>query len=114
MESSKEMTGDLNRPLAKLLGRNVIVIMMMMKKMIIMHKTVGTLKILSAEDSSGIIYNRNFADFCTMPCLVLSCMIEWIAANKLFLDLDRTHTVKSITNRRKEPGSSRLLRSECW
>jgi len=28
-----------------------------------MHKTVGTFRILSAEDSSGIIYNNNFGDY---------------------------------------------------
>jgi len=41
-------------------------------------------------------------------------MIEWIAVNRLFLDLDKTHTVKFITKRRREPASSWLLRSECW
>ena len=28
-----------------------------------MHKTVGTLRIPFAEDSSGIINNRNFGDY---------------------------------------------------
>jgi hypothetical protein len=48
-----------------------------------MHKTVGTFRILSAEDSNGIIYNRNLGIICTMPRLVLFHMIEWIAVKSL-------------------------------
>jgi hypothetical protein len=62
-----------------------------------MYKTVGTFKILFAKDSSGIIYQRNFRDFWTMPRLVLSRMIEWISVNNLGLALEKVHTVEFIT-----------------
>jgi len=52
-----------------------------------MRKTVGTFNILSTKDSSGVIYKRNFGDFCTMLRLVLSRLIERIAAKNLVLDI---------------------------
>jgi hypothetical protein len=41
----------------------IIIIIIIKKKIISMYKTVGTFRTLSAEDSSGIIYNRKFGDY---------------------------------------------------
>jgi hypothetical protein len=54
--------------------------------------------VLFADDTSVIIYNRNFEDFCTISNSVLSSMIEWFSANKLVLNLEKTNTMKFVTN----------------
>jgi hypothetical protein len=54
--------------------------------------------ILFADDTSVIISNRNFEDFCTISNSVLSSMIEWFAANKLVLNLEKTNIMKFVTN----------------
>jgi hypothetical protein len=51
--------------------------------------------ILFADDTSVIILNRNFEDFCTISNSVLSCVVEWFAANKLVLNLEKTNIMKS-------------------
>jgi len=61
-----------------------------------MHKNVSTFNTLYTKGSRGIIYKRNFGNFCTMPRLVLSRLIEWIAANNFVLDLDQILTVEYI------------------
>jgi hypothetical protein len=75
---------------------------------------VGTFNILSTKVPSGLMYNREFGHFCTMPHLVLSRMIEWIVADTLALDRDKLHTDKFITKIRRDRGFSGLLCSECW
>jgi hypothetical protein len=45
--------------------------------------------IMFADDTSFIISNRNFGDYCTMSNLVLFHMIEWFAANKLVPSVDK-------------------------
>jgi hypothetical protein len=57
--------------------------------------------ILFADDTSVIISNRNFEDFCMISNAVFSSMIEWISANKLALNLEKTNTVKLV---QKVPG----------
>jgi hypothetical protein len=37
--------------------------------------------ILFADDTSFVISNRNFEDFCSVSNLVLSCIIKWSDAN---------------------------------
>jgi hypothetical protein len=54
--------------------------------------------ILFADDTSIIISIRNFRDFSTTSNLVLSRVIEWFAANKLVLNLEKTNTMKFVTN----------------
>jgi len=49
-----------------------------------------------------------------MQRIDLSHMNERIAANKLVLDRDKTHSVEFITKRRRELASSALLRRERW
>ena len=50
------------------------------------------------DDTSVIISNRNFRDFSSTLNIVLSRMIEWFAANKLVLNLEKTNIMKSVTN----------------
>ena len=53
---------------------------------------------LFAGDSCVIISSRNFADFCSMSNLVLSCVIKWFAANSLVLnEYNEIHNKESIT-----------------
>jgi hypothetical protein len=47
-----------------------------------------------ADDTSVIISNRNFEDFCTVSNSDLSHMTEWFAANKSGLNLEKTKIVK--------------------
>ena len=54
--------------------------------------------ILSADDTSAIISNRNLKDFSTTAHLVLSRLIEWFSANKLVLNLEKTSIMKFMTN----------------
>jgi hypothetical protein len=54
--------------------------------------------ILFADDTSVTISNRKFEDFCMISNSVLSHMIEWFAANKLVLNLEKTNIMKSVTN----------------
>jgi mannose/fructose/N-acetylgalactosamine-specific phosphotransferase system component IID len=44
-----------------------------------------------------IISNGNFKDLSATSNLVLSCMIEWFAANKLILNLEKTNVMKFVT-----------------
>jgi hypothetical protein len=53
--------------------------------------------ILFADDTSVIISNGNFRDFSATSNLVLSFMIEWFAANKLILNLEKTNIIKVET-----------------
>jgi hypothetical protein len=53
--------------------------------------------ILFADDTSVTISNRNFKDFSATSNLVLSRMIEWFAANKLILNLEKTNIMKFVT-----------------
>jgi hypothetical protein len=52
--------------------------------------------ILFGDDTRVIISNRNFEDFFTISNSVLCHMIEWFAANKLVLSLEKTNTVKLV------------------
>jgi hypothetical protein len=52
---------------------------------------------LFADDTSVIISNGNFRDFSATSNLVLSRMIEWFAANKLFINLEKTNIMKFVT-----------------
>ena len=54
--------------------------------------------ILFADDTSVIISNRNFIGFSTTANLILACMIERFSANKLVLNLEKTNTLKFVTN----------------
>jgi hypothetical protein len=45
--------------------------------------------ILFADNTSAKISNRNFKDFCMISNSVLSHMIEWSAANRLVLNLEK-------------------------
>jgi hypothetical protein len=54
--------------------------------------------ILFADDTSVIIPNRNFEDFCTLSNSVLSHTIEWFAANKFVLNLEKTNITKFGTS----------------
>jgi hypothetical protein len=54
--------------------------------------------IIFADDTNIIISNRNFEDFCTISNSVLSCMIDWFAANKLVLNLQKTNIMKFLTS----------------
>jgi hypothetical protein len=47
---------------------------------------------------SVIISSKNFDDFCTKSNIVLSHMSKWFTANKLALNLDKTNTIKFVTN----------------
>jgi len=51
-----------------------------------------------ANDTSKIISSRNFEELYSVPYLVPSHKIKWFAANKLGLNLDKTNTMKFITN----------------
>jgi hypothetical protein len=53
---------------------------------------------LFADDTSVIISNRNFENFCTISNSVLSNMIEWFSANKLVLNLEKTNIMKFVMN----------------
>jgi hypothetical protein len=53
--------------------------------------------ILFADDTSVIITNGNFKDFSATSNLVLSHIIEWFAANKLILNLEKTNVMKFVT-----------------
>jgi len=74
-----------------------------------MHKTVGTFRILSAEDSNGIIHKRILCIICKMTSLDLFLVIEWIAAKKFVLDLDKTNTIEFITKRRSRSCLFRVI-----
>jgi hypothetical protein len=52
---------------------------------------------LFADDTSVAISNGNFRDFSATTNLVLSRMIEWFAANKLILNLEKTNIIKFVT-----------------
>jgi hypothetical protein len=53
--------------------------------------------ILFADDTGVIISNGNFRDFSTTLNLVSSHMIEWFAANKLSLNLEKTNIMTFAT-----------------
>jgi hypothetical protein len=53
--------------------------------------------ILFADDTSVIISNGTFRYLSPTSNLVISRMIEWFAANKLFLKLEKTNIMKSVT-----------------
>jgi len=53
--------------------------------------------ILFAEDTSVLIYNRNFIDFSTSANLVLACMIELFSASMSVLNLEKTNIMKFVT-----------------
>jgi hypothetical protein len=53
--------------------------------------------ILYADDTSVIISNRYFKDFCSVSNLILSHMNKWFVANNLVLNLDKMNTIKFIT-----------------
>jgi hypothetical protein len=55
--------------------------------------------ILFADDTSVIISHRNFIEFSTTANLVLACTIERFSANKLVLNLEKTNTMKFVTNK---------------
>jgi len=76
-----------------------------------MHKTVGTFRILSAEDSNGIIYNRNLGIICTMPRLVLFRMIEWIVAKSCPRSIQNTYN--RIYNKEKKRTCLFLVIKQC-
>jgi hypothetical protein len=50
--------------------------------------------VLLADDTSVIISNWHFRDFSATSNLVLSRKIEWSAANKLVLNLEKTNIMK--------------------
>jgi hypothetical protein len=54
--------------------------------------------IIVADDTSVVISNRNFDDFCAKSNTVLSHMSKWFTANKLALNLDKTNIIKFIKN----------------
>jgi hypothetical protein len=54
--------------------------------------------ILFADDTSVIISNRNFENFCTISNSVFSSMIEWFSANKLVPNLEKTNIMKFVMN----------------
>jgi hypothetical protein len=62
--------------------------------------TINTLTepIIFADDTSVIISNKNFDDFCATSNIVLSHMSKWFTANKLALNLDETNIIQFITN----------------
>ena len=39
--------------------------------------------VLFADDTSVIISNRNFADFCSLSNLIACLMVKWFAASEL-------------------------------
>jgi hypothetical protein len=53
--------------------------------------------ILFADDTGVIISDGNFKDFSATSNLVLSRMIEWFAANKLILNLEKPNVMKFVT-----------------
>ena len=53
--------------------------------------------ILFAHETSVIISSRNFEDFYSVSCLVLSHMIKWFAANNLVQNFDKIKKIKFIT-----------------
>ena len=53
--------------------------------------------VLFADDTSIIISNRNFEDFCSVSNLVLYHMIKCFAANNLVLNVDKMNIMKFIT-----------------
>jgi hypothetical protein len=53
--------------------------------------------ILFADYTSVIISDGNFKDFSATSNLVLLCMIEWFAATKLILNLEKTNVMKFAT-----------------
>jgi hypothetical protein len=63
--------------------------------------TINTLSepILFTGDTSIIISSKTFHDFCTMSNTVLSHTNKWFTSNKLVLNLDKTNTIKFITNK---------------
>jgi hypothetical protein len=63
--------------------------------------TVDTLSdpILFADDTTVIISSKIFYDFFTMSNTVLSHMNKRFTSNKLVLNLDKTNTIKFITNK---------------
>jgi hypothetical protein len=62
--------------------------------------------ILFADDTSVIISNRNFEDFCTISRSVLSRMTDWFSANKLGLNLEKTNIMKFVMNNSPHCASS--------
>jgi mannose/fructose/N-acetylgalactosamine-specific phosphotransferase system component IID len=53
--------------------------------------------ILFADDTSVIISSRNFEDLCSVSSLVPSCMIKWLTANNLVINLGKTNIMKFIS-----------------
>jgi hypothetical protein len=54
--------------------------------------------ILFADDTTVIISNKNFEDFCMISNSVLSSIIEWFSSNKLVLNLEKTNITKFVMN----------------
>jgi hypothetical protein len=52
-----------------------------------------------ADDTSVIISSKNFDDFSAISNEVLSDTSKWFACKKLVLNLDKTNTIKFITNK---------------
>jgi hypothetical protein len=53
---------------------------------------------LFADDTSVIISNRNFEEFCSVSNLFLSLTIKWFVTNKLVLNLDKTNIMRFVTS----------------
>jgi len=53
--------------------------------------------IFLADDTSVIISNRNFIGVSTSANLVSAHMIEWVSANTLVLNLEKTNVMKFVT-----------------
>jgi cellulose biosynthesis protein BcsQ len=62
-------------------------------------KNTLTEPIIFADDTSVIICNKNFDDFCATSNLVLSHMSKWFTDNKLVPNIDKTNVIKFITTR---------------
>jgi hypothetical protein len=63
-------------------------------------KTINTLteNKIFVDDTTVIIFNKNFDNFCSTSNKVLSHMSKWFTANKLALNLDKKNIIKFITN----------------
>jgi hypothetical protein len=55
--------------------------------------------ILFADDTSVIIFSKNFGDFSAMSNTVLSHVCKWSIYNKLDLNLDKTNITKFLKNK---------------
>jgi hypothetical protein len=54
--------------------------------------------IIFADDTTALIYSKNFDDFSTISNTVLSHMSEWFTANNMALNLDKTNILRFKTN----------------